>query len=233
MRTPGDVLAACREGRHFVVKPSSGGGGVGVNVLRAEGERIVVNGEERPDEEVGAFLDGLEEAVICEHIQQHEYAHTIFPHSANSLRILTMWDYDENEPFIVHAVHRFGTRASIPADNSSQGGVFCHVDLPTGELGSLMRGRIANDVRTYDQHPDTGEQVAGTRLPNWDLVKTRLVEICREMAYIPYVGWDVLITPAGFTVFEGNSYPSLGYQILQPLLADPRVRAFYERFNVI
>ncbi len=233
MQTPDDVLEACRSGGRFVLKPSGGGGGVNVSVLSAEGRGFVMNGQERSEEEMRTFLGGLDEATICEHIQQHEYAHTIFPHSANSLRVLTMWDYEEHEPFIVYAVHRFGTHASVPVDNSSQGGVFCHVDLPTGELGELLTGRVAEERRCYERHPDTGEQVAGMRLPHWDFVKTRIVEICREMAYIPYIGWDVVITPQGFTVFEGNSYPSLSPQVIEPLLVDPRVRTFYERFNVI
>ena len=53
------------------------------------------------------------------------------------------------------------------------------------------------------------------------------------MAYIPYVGWDVLVTEPGFTVFEGNSFPHLGYQILEPLLADPRARSFFRHFNIV
>lgn len=233
MGTSDDVLAACRTGGHFVVKPSSGGGGLSVSVLRAEGERIVMNNQERSHEEVSAFLGGLEDASISGYVQQHEYAQRIFPHSANSLRILTMWDFDEHEPFIAYAVQKFGTRASMPVDNSGQGGVYCRVDLATGELGTLVTGRVSGELRRYDQHPDTGEQVAGLRLPHWDVVKARIAEICREMAYIPYVGWDIVITPQEFTVFEGNSYPSLSPQVIEPLLVDPRVRTFYERFNVI
>jgi hypothetical protein len=233
MHTPDDVLTAWRNGGRFVVKPFSGGGGLGVSVLRADGERLAVNGQEVSHQEASAFLGGLDDATICEYIQQHEYAHRVFPHSANSLRILTMWDFDKHEPFIVSAVHRFGTQSSIPVDNSTQGGLFCHVDLPTGELGELLTGRWVGPRQSYDRHPDTGEQVAGLRLPHWDVVKTRIVEICREMAYVPYIGWDVVITPTEFAVLECNSYPGIGYQLFQPLLADARVRAFYERFGVV
>ncbi len=233
MSSPDDVLAACRAGGHFVVKPSSGGGGGGVNALRANGTGILLNGQKCPDEDAAALLRGLEDGVIAEFLEQHEYASRIFPHAANSLRILTMWDYEKSEPFIASVVHRFGTHASIPVDNSSQGGSFCPVDLETGELGTLLTSRLLGEPRWLDQHPDTGEQVAGVRLPHWDLVQEGILELCRKMSYIPYIGWDVLITPTGFAVFEGNSYPALGYQIFQPLLTDPRVRAFYEHFGVV
>ncbi len=233
MRTPDDVLAACRAGGRFIVKPSSGSGGISVSALCSEDDGLTVNGEACADEILIEFLADLDEGIIEEYIQQHDYAERIFPHSANSIRVLTMWDVDRREPFIACAVHRFGTRTSMPVDNASQGGVFCAVDLSTGELGPLHSLRPSGGPKQLDAHPDTGEKVAGLRLPHWDLVASRIPELCRQMAYIPYIGWDVLITPAGFSVFEGNSYPELGHQVLEPLLDDPRVRAFYERYGVI
>lgn len=233
MRTPEDVLAACRAGGHFIVKPSSGGGGESVSVLRSEGDCIVMNEQGCADDVVVDFLEGLDDAVIVECLEQHEYARKIFPHSANSMRILTMWDYEKREPFIASVVHRFGTHMSIPVDNSSKGGLFCPVDVATGELGTALTSRLMGEPRWVERHPDTGEPISGVRLPHWDAVTDGVLDLCRKMAYIPYIGWDVLITPTGFAVFEGNSYPALGYQIFEPLLVNPRVRAFYERYGVV
>jgi hypothetical protein len=47
--------------------------------------------------------------------------------------------------------------------------------------------------------------------------------------YLPYVGWDVVVTDDGIRILEGNSNSGLdGIQHYGPLLADPRVRRFYE-----
>ncbi len=110
MRTPDDVLAACRAGGRFIVKPSSGSGGISVSALCSEDDGLTVNGEACADEILIEFLADLDEGIIEEYIQQHDYAERIFPHSANSIRVLTMWDVDRREPFIACAVHRFGTR---------------------------------------------------------------------------------------------------------------------------
>lgn len=233
MRTPDDVADACLAGGHFVVKPYTGGGGLRVSVLSAEDGRLLVNGAERSRGEVTALLGRVSDGVVCEFVHQHEYARRIFPQSTNTVRILTMWDYERGEPFLPFAGHRFGRPESAPVDNCSRGGVSCEVDVETGILGPVLSGQRGSEMLRLDAHPDTGEQVAGVRIPHWEQTTSRLLDVCARMAYIPYVGWDVVVTEDGFTVTEGNSCPDLGSQVFGPLLGDPRVRAFYEKFSAL
>jgi len=233
MRTPADVVDACLTGAEFIVKPYTGGGGLGVMVLSSSDGRLMVNWEERGAEEVKAVLSRMPDGVISQFVHQHDYASTIFPRATNTIRMLTMWDYEEGEPFLAFAGHRFGTNLSVPVDNCSQGGLASPVDLETGKLGAAQSGHYVNQSLMHDAHPDTGEQIKGVRVPHWDATVAGLLAICKRMAYIPYVGWDVIVTQDGFTVTEGNSCPDLGHQTFTPLLKDPRVRAFYERFGAL
>ena len=233
MRDADGVIAACMEGGRFVVKPSGGGGGVGVRVISSSDGRLTINGEPVSEERFGAFLAGLPDALICEFIVQHDYATTIFPHSTNSIRILSMWDYEKKTPFIPFAGQRLGRTTSVPTDNISQGGIPVFVDVATGELQSGSITPRGKPPLLIDEHPDTGARIKGVVIPNWDIVTSGLIDIARGMPYIPYVGWDVVVTADGFVVIEGNNYPHLGHQIFAPLMRDPRVRAFYERFGVV
>ncbi len=233
MSSTDGVIAACMTGERFVVKPCGGGGGLGVRVISSDGGRLTMNGKAVDEGEFRAFIDGLSHSLICEFVVQHEYASTMFPHSTNSIRILSMWDYEKNTPFLPFAGQRLGRTTTIPTDNISQGGIPAQVDVATGVLApGLLTPRGKENVR-IDEHPDTHARITGVRVPNWEAVTSGLVEIARQMPYIPYVGWDVVVTADGFRIIEGNNYPQLGHQIFEPLLRDPRVRAFYERYDVI
>lgn len=233
MRSPSDVVEACLAGAEFIVKPYTGGGGLRVMALTSDDGRLSVNWEERAREDVEAVVSRISDGVVSQFLHQHEYASRIFPRATNTIRMLTMWDYDAGEPFLAFAGHRFGTNLSVPVDNCSQGGLASPIDLETGELSAAESGNYEDEHLMHDEHPDTGERIRGVRVPRWDATVEGLLAICKRMAYIPYVGWDVLITPDGFAVTEGNSCPDLGHQTFTPLLKDPRVRAFYERFGAL
>ncbi len=233
MRSPSDVVDACLSGGRFILKPYTGGGGLRVTALSSENGKPTVNWKESTPEAVEELVGRLEDGVISEFVTQHKYASDVFPFSTNTMRILTMWDYERDEPFVAFAGHRFGRPSSVPVDNCYQGGVSCPVDIETGVLGVGRAGEFGDEVSKHETHPDTGAQMAGITVPHWERTKSELLDICRRMSYIPYIGWDVAITEDGFAVTEGNSCPDLGHQVYGPLLADPRVRKFYETFGVL
>lgn len=233
MRSADDVVDVASSGERLIVKPFGGGAGVGVILLNGGDGRVSVNDVETPRDEAVRLIDGLSDAVVSEYVVQHEYSSRIFPDSVNSIRLLMMWDFEEEEPFIPFAGHRFGTSLSAPVDNCSQGGMSVNIDIETGVMGKGMTGYATSESREHTHHPETGEPIEGVQIPHWSEATAKILEIAREMAYIPYVGWDIVITPEGFCVIEGNSYPDVGHQVYFPLLAIPRVRRFYERFNAI
>ena len=50
----------------------------------------------------------------------------------------------------------------------------------------------------------------------------------------PAIAWDLVVTRDGCSVLEGNGPPDVFvWEVHTPLLADPRVRRFYEDHGVI
>lgn len=69
----------------------------------------------------------------------------------------------------------------------------------------------------------------GTPVPNWTSLVDGLLSVSMRLGHIPYIGWDVFMEDHGHRLIEGNSAPDTQTQAVSgPLLADPRVRRFYE-----
>ncbi|WP_353117834.1 sugar-transfer associated ATP-grasp domain-containing protein [Nitratidesulfovibrio sp.] len=64
------------------------------------------------------------------------------------------------------------------------------VDFSTGELGEAV-ARCSH--RRWKRHPDTGEAIAGLRLPLWDQAMALAARAHRNMLGYPVMAWDILI----------------------------------------
>jgi hypothetical protein len=192
------------------------------------------NGRETTLVDINHLIRNLDGYLIVERIKQAGYSSNIYPKTTNTIRILTMWDYETNRPFIAAAMHRFGTDRSFPVDNVQQGGLFAGINLDTGEMRSATSSPYTGEVVWHEKHPDSGEQIQGVCIPNWSMVKEVIIRMARVLPYIPYIGWDVVLQEKGFKIIEGNDHP--GVDTLQahcPFLKDPRIKRFYEAHGVI
>ncbi len=216
-----------------VFRPSRGGGGRGLYVVEREEDGYRINGQSGAWADVTALLGTLDDHVASDFVHQAAYARHVFPATTNTLRVVTMHPAG-GAAFIAAAAQRFGTPASMPTDNWSQGGISVSIDIETGTLGrGTARPTPTVPARWVDRHPSTGAQIAGTVIPNWPSIRVGLVDAASKMPFLPYVGWDVIVTDDGFTLVEGNKFPELGVvQVHAPLMKDPRVRDFYREHGL-
>ncbi|EMA39032.1 sugar-transfer associated ATP-grasp domain-containing protein [Halococcus hamelinensis] len=219
----------------LVLKPIYGVSGNRVLICSVTDGSYSVNGEERSEREFEELVASLDGYLVCEYVEQADYADDLFRDSSNTIRVLTMWDPDTDEPFIADAVHRIGTERSAPRDNWSRGGLSAAIDRSTGRLGEGVQYPYDGSLEWHSTHPETGNAIAGSEVPGWEAVKEKLTALAGRFPQIPYVGWDIVVTdPGEFTVIEGNTCSGVRvFQVHRPLLADPRVRRFYEHHDVI
>ncbi|ELY87757.1 hypothetical protein C483_17708 [Natrialba hulunbeirensis JCM 10989] len=245
----------------LVLKWVRGGGGNNVYLCSQTEDGYRVNGEHYADAEFRSLVSNLSEYLVCEHVEQGPFPADLYPKTPNTLRLITMYDEESHEPFIAAGIHRIGTTDSEPLDNFTQGGLSAEIDLDTGELGPGARppnaesgadvdsssGSVSGSVSGsgsgsgqgavswHTTHPDTGAQIEGKHIPNWEGIRSRVLEMASSASFLPYIGWDVIVTDddGSFSVIEANSYPGLkSIQVHGPLLTDNRVRRFYERHGV-
>jgi len=221
-----------RKGR-LVMKGTRGFGGSDCTILEHRDGGVAFSGHLLNREDARERLGSRREQMITEYVQQAAYAREIYSGSANSIRMLTMWDEETREPFLARAVHRFGGGSRM-VDNVTQGGVAAIVGPDDDRLGIGVHIDEAGHPTYIERHPDTGAQITGVRVPHWDRVVRRVLDLAREHPYLPYIGWDVVVTEDGLRILEGNSNSGVLFtQFHGPLLADPRVRRFFERNRVL
>ena len=130
-------------------------------------------------------------------IEQHEGMATLCPTSVNSLRMITF--FDGTDVHIMEAVLRMGNGADV--DNYGRGGMYTVLDEKTGIAPYGAFDKYAN---TFTEHPQTGTPIVGFQVPLYDEVLATLDTVGRVIPEIPYVGWDVAISPTGPAIIEGN-----------------------------
>ncbi len=217
----------------YYAKPIFGGGGRGVFRCDVQAGRVLVKGTEHSwDAFEALLLSQAGDYMLTKAIRQHPALARIYAGSTNTIRILMMRDTRTAKGFIASAVLRVGTAETGGVDNFSRGGLSFELDVRTGEVG---RGARKHSVkpREIEVHPDTGVRVTGVTIPFWEQAVTAVQEAFDLYRPLRYVGWDLVISEAGPMILEGNNYSDVHLlQVHRPLLADPRVREFYEASQV-
>jgi hypothetical protein len=216
-----------------VIKPCTGSGGTGIIIHEWRDGSHRVDGRALGEGELERLLAG-EIWLVCGFIEQAAYARTVFPGVTNTIRLLTLYDDEADAAFVAAAVHKFGHAGTGPVDNWEKGGISVHIDIPTGRLGKGANFFPEGRLRQHTHHPDTGVPIEGLLIPRWAELRDGMIELASKLPFLPYIGWDVVVTEDGYAIIEGNNRPGIGVlQVHGPLMADPRVRRFYQRHHVV
>lgn len=228
----------------LVVKPVTGGGGKNVRLCRVTDDGYQINGTVHTASEFEGLMSDLDEYLVSEFIEQTDYARELYPATSNTIRVVTMVCPETGDVFIAQAIQRMGAAGTGPVDNFSDGGLSASIDTRTGTLGTAAQyphpdrtmGIQLDDLEWQNTHPDSGAEITGVEIPAWDTIRDQLLEIADDLSYLPYVGWDIIVTDdeGSFKLIEANSHPGVkSLQVHGPLLTDERVRNFYETYGVI
>jgi alpha-L-glutamate ligase-like protein len=204
---------AARE--EFVVKPARGSGGEGIVVVTGrtpEGYRAIdgsVYTREELEYHVSNILAGVyslggepDKAIVEYRVKFDPLFERVAYRGVPDVRIIVFLGVP------VMAMVRLPTRKSGGKANLHQGALGTGVCMNTGTTLSAVQGTHIVDI-----HPDTGNPVAGIRIPHWE----RLLEIAArsfELTGLGYQGIDIVLDrDLGPLVLELNARPGLAIQI--------------------
>jgi hypothetical protein len=137
------------------------------------------------------------EVLIEERIVQHPDLEAIAPGTANTTRVTTFVK-DDGTVAIINMAQKFG-RGQV-SDQASFGGFYTALH----EDGRAMGMGYSTSGELFETHPDTGFRIADYRLPMMDEVRALITDVALVIPEVRYVGWDVVVTPTGPVLVEGN-----------------------------
>lgn len=180
-------------------KPDDGQGGYGIVVFQRRDNGLY---NRTSQQFVSSLSEGLERHityVVQKQIFQTDYLDKIFPGAVNTLRVVTK--AFKGKLTMACCILRMG-RGHNDVDNSAQGGMSVNINLQTGKFDDRAITEHTNE--SFDRHPDTGFVFQGNGIPDWQNVKTQILDMAAKFVELPLVGWDFALTPKGVIVVEMN-----------------------------
>jgi hypothetical protein len=137
------------------------------------------------------------EILVEEVIVQHEALAAVCPGTVNTTRVTTFFDGEKTH--VLAVAQKFG-RGAV-SDQMTFGGFYTMLDPDTGR----SRGAgYDSHAHVHEKHPDSGFPIAEFELPMMDEVTAFVDRVARVVPQVQYVGWDVVVTPTGPVLVEGN-----------------------------
>jgi len=200
----------------FVLKPVLGWASKGVIVVDevergpdgtllrlADGRVVTVEGL-RPLMMEG--FRGVPGYILQERLWLHRWVSDLSGGGPAGFRIVTLrTKAGACEP--VCAVMRVGFPDQM-SETFATGSLVMPVDLATGELGPGLTSKDLGATR-YEHHPASGRALEGAVVPDWSAIVQLALRAAERQPGLACVCWDVLLTPGGPVLLEGN----VGFQI--------------------
>ncbi|WP_434969265.1 sugar-transfer associated ATP-grasp domain-containing protein [Microbacterium sp. bgisy207] len=136
------------------------------------------------------------ELLAEEVITQHPTLASFCPGTVNTTRVTTFFDGERTH--ILAMAQKFG-RGAV-SDQMSFGGFYSMLD----DHGRALGPGYDSHGHVHEFHPDTGERIADFVLPMLDDVTAFIDEVARVVPTVRYVGWDIVVSPTGPVLVEGN-----------------------------
>lgn len=195
-----------KEGK-LAMKPSAGTHGDGFYCLSTEGIDYYVNDDKMEKHEIVDLIKGLNSFyVITEYINMDSELKRIYDKSVNSIRMMVIND-NGYDPKIMQAYMRIGSSNTGYTDNVGRGGICVMINEKTGEMYNPEM-IIDHKFQPCPIHPDTKVAIEGV-IPKWNMICNKVLEICRYMPELEYLGFDIAVTENGFQIIEINIHQDL------------------------
>ena len=216
------IFKLLRQEKLLALKPSAGTHGDGFYRMEYADGKYLINGKEMTEDDIVGMISGFKSVyVITEYLFMHHELKKIYPNAVNTIRVAVV-NQSAYEPKIMQTYMRIGSSKSGFTDNVGYGGICAKIDTATGRYYCPEQLRD-HKFTPCPKHPDTGVEIEGI-VPNWDYMCEGVLNICRFMPELEYLGFDIAITDDGFKIIEINIHQDL-HKVAEH---SPEFKQFYQ-----
>lgn len=132
-----------------------------------------------------------------------EIASRFGPRLATARVVVLMSD---SGPIVHRAVLRIptGTNMIDNFQHGASGNLLGSIEVDTGVISNVI-GKKDTRLETIAAHPDTGQQIIGCIVPDWDKAMQMCIRAAPLFPGIRYQSWDIAFTDQGPQTMEVNS----------------------------
>ncbi|PPD45166.1 MAG: hypothetical protein CTY15_05140 [Methylocystis sp.] len=175
----------------------------------AKGELLAV-GDKRLT--VEATLDDIEKHYSAGYLFQRMVKphHDLIPAIGERLatvRILTIATPDGPKAF--RAGWKIPAAGNVADNFWRSGNMLAGLDFETGRIVRATSG-VGFEMKNVTRHPDTGAELIGLAVPDWEKMKATAVEGAKVLRHFGIIGWDMAATDDGPVIVEANETPDFG-----------------------
>ena len=197
------------------IKPSFLAAGEMVAPLNIKNKKLFLNNKPASIEEIDELYG--DDYIIQEKIEQHPLMSEVYPHSLNTLRMVTL--RLKNTTHLLFISAKFGNGGN-KIDNISAGGLQCRV-FENGQLDKIATDKYG---RIYDKHPYTRTRFQDITIPNMNKFKDHVIELHKCHPYFNYACWDIAVGSNAEPVFVETNFRGGDIMLFQlisgPLFGD-------------
>ncbi len=194
-------------GTPFVAKPIFGAFGRGVYAVshfETASDTLVLNND------TTLSIESFNESLVDPWGEGYLFQELLKPHPQIAERCGTIiccarliLFMDKSGPRIWKAIWRIPGKGSMIDNRDNPDTLIAPVDPASGKIGLLVAGE-GPTMKQLEQHPLTGQKLAGFILPNWDETVKHCLSAATFFPSLWIQAWDIALTDHGPSLLEVN-----------------------------
>ena len=191
--------------RPIAVKACYGGHGRGFYLYEFKNGVFYISGKKVGEEELREHVATLNNYILQEYLVPHHNFVDLCGEGAFSVyRMIIMNDKKEGQQLSAAMIRLGSKNAGLLTD--FPGTITCGITFNEGKIFKPLLWTSETERQLCPIHPDTGKQLEGYKVDDWDELKALAIKIARYVPWIGYVTIDIIPSEKGFRILEINSH---------------------------